>query len=136
MVKKNYFVNQINCYILIIPGFGIVSHVISTFSGKPIFGQTILMNGPCINNFPVVNISQHTVCRKVGLFFLVLKAYKITFFFSLFPLVITYLILSNPQETNAQMILNNCKFTIINDPSLQVGSSETVRMFSNCSCLN
>jgi cytochrome c oxidase subunit 1 len=26
-------------YILIIPGFGIVSHVISTFSNKPVFGQ-------------------------------------------------------------------------------------------------
>jgi cytochrome c oxidase subunit 1 len=25
-------------YILIIPGFGIVSHVISAFAGKPIFG--------------------------------------------------------------------------------------------------
>jgi cytochrome c oxidase subunit 1 len=29
---------MVNCYILIIPGFGIVSHVISAFAGKPVFG--------------------------------------------------------------------------------------------------
>ena len=34
----NYLINQNICYILIIPGFGIVSHVIATFTGKPIFG--------------------------------------------------------------------------------------------------
>ena len=35
---NNYYFNQNYCYILIIPGFGIVSHIVSTFSGKPIFG--------------------------------------------------------------------------------------------------
>jgi len=44
------------CYILIIPGFGIVSHVISAFAGKPIFGQ----DGPKY----LIGTSQQTICGE------------------------------------------------------------------------
>lgn len=37
-IINNYFINQINCYILIIPGFGIISTTISAASNKSIFG--------------------------------------------------------------------------------------------------
>ena len=53
----NYSINQNYCYILIIPAFGIVSQIVSTFSGKPIFGQC----GPKY----YINILKHTICRKI-----------------------------------------------------------------------
>ena len=57
MFLINYSINQNYCYILIIPAFGIVSQIVSTFSGKQIFGQC----GPKY----YINILKHTICRKV-----------------------------------------------------------------------
>ena len=47
-------------YILIIPGFGIVSTVISAGSGKNVFGY--LQNSSLINK---ILLTQQTICREI-----------------------------------------------------------------------
>jgi heme/copper-type cytochrome/quinol oxidase subunit 1 len=46
---------------MIIPAFGIISHAITAFSGKSVFG----LNGPC-------NVQQ-TICKKMFLIILLIK---------------------------------------------------------------
>ena len=86
------------------------------------------MNGPYNNIFSrCYYIATYYMQEGKFILFSTKGTRLIRFFINVIALVIIYSVLSNPQVTNAQVIF-------FEDPSMLVGTSETVRMFSTCLC--
>ena len=118
----------IYCYILIIPGFGIISHVIGTMSDKSVFGQC----GP--KNIFSIYFSKRTICRKILkainylLLLLKIQNTKIISNSNYFFLVKMFVLINNPQITNSRVeFLPKFKIRYFFEFSMIVGISEAIR---------
>ena len=88
-------VNQISCYILIVPAFGIISTTVSANSNKSIFGYS-----PSSSLINLNLLSQQTICRKVKFFLEILLSTPLCkFIISLVKILVIY---DNPQITKAR----------------------------------
>lgn len=126
----NYINREYYCYILIIPGFGVISTTISASSNKKVFGQ----------DGPLITLMQQTIRRKLIeikiqttfediIFLIKVKVQNVTMFVkgALFPI-------NNPPITkapNLTYVLNlKSKTSLSKRLSMWVGISEAIRLFS------
>lgn len=116
----NYPINQSYCYILVIPGFGIISTVIAAGSGKNVFGY--LQNSSLIKK---TLLTQQTICRKVKEFkqFILLDTSIIWNIFSWVKILVMY---DNPQVTKAQSENFKLEIKEFFKLSMRVGTSEAI----------
>lgn len=118
----NYFINQNYCYILIIPGFGIISTVVSASSNKNVFGQDGLL-------IVILQLMQQTICREFkncynnSLLQNTNNVRNIIYSF----IVTIFVILNNPQITKARSENFKSEITKFFGLSMSVEISEAIR---------
>lgn len=120
----------IYCYILIIPGFGMISHVIGTMSDKSVFGQYGPKSIYIINSY--VYFSQRTICKKLIDINLLISKVQNTLnvsnkIYSFQVKIFVYF--NNPQITKTRIILlSRFKIIYFLELSMLVGISEAIRL--------
>ncbi len=138
-------INHIYCYILIVPGFGIISTTISVSSNKSVFGQ----DGPLIYFIlKIISIitnkilMQQTICRKLTNLNATIKISHI-YYTKYYALIVIKLIkinklfnVNNPQITKALLYINYKAKSLPllrKRLSMLVGISEAICLLStNC----
>lgn len=116
-------INQNFCYILIIPGFGIISTVMAAGSGKNVFGYT------SSSLIKLILLTQQTICRKVSFFLEILLSTPMLwkFIVSLVKILVIY---DNPQITKARSEYFKPGIKEFTGLCMLVGISEAIRLWS------